>query len=123
MNSVDLKEDLQSLLSLENTHQNLSVPKLVEKILARNEGVLTSTGAVRATTGAYTGRSPKDKFIVKEESSEHKIDWGQVNQPISKEAFDRLYTKVVSYLKERDELFVFEGFAGADERYRMPSSA
>ncbi|MEW4097455.1 phosphoenolpyruvate carboxykinase (ATP) [Bacillus altitudinis] len=120
MNSVDLKEDLQSLLSLENTHQNLSVPKLVEKILARNEGVLTSTGAVRATTGAYTGRSPKDKFIVKEENSEHKIDWGQVNQPISKEAFDRLYTKVVSYLKERDELFVFDGFAGADEKYRMP---
>lgn len=120
MNSVDLTADLQLLLTSPNVQHNLSVPQLTEKVIARNEGTLTSTGAVRATTGAYTGRSPKDKFIVQEQSTKDKIDWGSVNQPISEEAFDRLYTKVVSYLKERDELFVFEGFAGADEKYRLP---
>ncbi|WP_412096292.1 phosphoenolpyruvate carboxykinase (ATP), partial [Bacillus licheniformis] len=46
--------------------------------------------------------------------------WGAVNQPISEAAFDRLYAKVLGYLKERDELYVFEGFAGADEKYRLP---
>ncbi|WP_032796315.1 phosphoenolpyruvate carboxykinase (ATP), partial [Streptococcus sobrinus] len=66
-----------------NVHHNLSAPKLTEKVISRNEGTLTSTGAVRATTGAYTGRSPKDKFIVREQSTENQIDWGAVNQPIS----------------------------------------
>ena len=112
MNSVDLTADLQALLTSPNVRHNLSAAQLTEKVLSRNEGILTSTGAVRATTGAYTGRSPNDKFIVEEESTINKIDWGTVNQPISEEAFERLYTKVVSYLKQRDELFVFEGFAG-----------
>ncbi|MGN9864133.1 phosphoenolpyruvate carboxykinase (ATP) [Bacillus swezeyi] len=120
MNSVDLTTDLQALLTGKNVQLNLSVPHLVEKILDRKEGILTSSGAVRATTGTYTGRSPKDKFIVEEESTKMKINWGAVNQPISEAAFERLYTKVVSYLKERDELYVFEGFAGADEKYRLP---
>lgn len=120
MNSVDLTTDLQTLLTGENVQMNLSVPHLVEKILERKEGVLTSSGAVRATTGTYTGRSPKDKFIVEEASTKDKIDWGAVNQPISEAAFDRLYAKVLGYLKERDELYVFEGFAGADEKYRLP---
>ena len=90
MNSVDLTTDLQTLLTGENVQMNLSVPHLVEKILERKEGVLTSSGAVRATTGTYTGRSPKDKFIVEEASTKDKIDWGAVNQPISGAAFDRL---------------------------------
>ncbi|MCC9024005.1 phosphoenolpyruvate carboxykinase (ATP) [Bacillus nakamurai] len=120
MKLVDLTADLQALLGSPNVHHNLSAPRLTEKVIIRNEGTLTSTGAVRATTGAYTGRSPKDKFIVREKSTEDQIDWGPVNQPISEEAFERLYSKVVSYLKQRDELFVFEGFAGADEKYRLP---
>ncbi|AWK47274.1 phosphoenolpyruvate carboxykinase (ATP) [Bacillus velezensis] len=120
MKLVDLTADLQVLLASPNVHHNLSAPKLTEKVISRNEGTLTSTGAVRATTGAYTGRSPKDKFIVREQSTENQIDWGAVNQPISEEAFEKLYAKVVSYLKQRDELFVFEGFAGADEKYRLP---
>ena len=68
-----------------------------------------------AETGKYTGRSPKDKYMVEEESSKDKIDWGKVNQPISSEIFDNLYVKVINYLKEKDELFVFKGFAGADK--------
>ncbi|WP_312145972.1 phosphoenolpyruvate carboxykinase (ATP), partial [Lysinibacillus capsici] len=70
---------------------------------------------VRAETGKYTGRSPKDKYTVEEESTKDQIDWGKVNQPISSEVFDNLYVKVIKYLKERDELFVFKGFAGADK--------
>lgn len=120
MTPLEMKNELQALLTGENTRYNLSVPKLIEKILIRNEGVLTSTGAIRATTGTYTGRSPKDKFIVVEAPAKEKIDWGAVNQPISEAAFDRLYTKVTDYLKRREELFVFEGFAGANEKYCIP---
>lgn len=120
MSSVSTITELNELLSGQNIHVQLSVPQLVEKVLERKEGVLTSTGAVRATTGKYTGRSPKDKFIVEESSIKDKIDWGSVNQPISEEAFTKLYTKVINYLKEKDEVFVFKGFAGADEKYRLP---
>jgi phosphoenolpyruvate carboxykinase (ATP) len=120
MNSVSVSNELSQLLSHDNVHIQLSVPQLVEKVLTRNEGLLTSTGAVRATTGKYTGRSPKDKYIVEEASSKDKIDWGSVNQPISEEAFDRLYSKVINYLKEKDEIFVFKGFAGADKDSQLP---
>jgi phosphoenolpyruvate carboxykinase (ATP) len=119
MNIAETNE-LAKLVKGENAKQNLSVAQLVEKVLERKEGILTSTGAIRATTGTYTGRSPKDKFIVKERSIENKIDWGVVNQPISEEVFDKLYNKVISYLKEREELFIFNGFAGADKRYQLP---
>jgi phosphoenolpyruvate carboxykinase (ATP) len=120
MNSVSLSNELNDLLQQNNVHVQLSVPQLVEKVLKRNEGVLTSTGAVCATTGTYTGRSPKDKYIVEESSSKDKIDWGTVNQPISEETFDRLYTKVINYLKDKDELFVFKGYAGADKNSQLP---
>lgn len=120
MNSVDITNELAEILFAENTYHNLSVPQLTEKVLERKEGVLTSTGAVRATTGKYTGRSPKDKYIVEEASTKDKIDWGKVNQPISEESFNKLYNKVLTYLKEKDELFVFKGFAGADKKHRLP---
>ncbi|MGE7119107.1 phosphoenolpyruvate carboxykinase (ATP) [Peribacillus sp. NPDC046944] len=119
MNSVDVNE-LHQLLAGNNVQTQLSVPQLVEKVLSRNEGVLTSTGAVKAETGKYTGRSPKDKYIVEEASVKDKIDWGPVNQPISEEVFNKLYSKVVDYLKTKEEVFVFKGFAGADESSRLP---
>ncbi|MEG0449931.1 MAG: phosphoenolpyruvate carboxykinase (ATP) [Lysinibacillus sp.] len=93
----------------------LSVPQLVEKATARGEAQLTVDGALRAETGKYTGRSPKDKFMVEETDSKDKIDWGTVNHPISSEIFDNLYVKVLNYLKEKEEVFVFKGFAGADK--------
>jgi phosphoenolpyruvate carboxykinase (ATP) len=120
MNTVDVSNELLRLLNGSNIYQNLSVPQLVEKVLARKEGILTSTGAVCATTGKYTGRSPEDKFIVEEASTKDKIDWGSVNKPISEKVFEKLYLKVIQYLKEKDEIFVFNGFAGADEKYRLP---
>ncbi|OZU88531.1 phosphoenolpyruvate carboxykinase (ATP) [Virgibacillus indicus] len=111
---------LKELTSHENLNKNLSVPQLVEKILSHNEGVLTETGAVRATTGTYTGRSPKDKFIVKDEICEEYVDWGAVNQAIDEASFNKLYEKVIAYLKDKDELYQFKGFAGADPKYRLP---
>lgn len=120
MNFVGISNELSTLLTGDNIHTQLSVPQLVEKVLNRNEGVLTSTGAVRATTGKYTGRSPQDKFIVEETSVKDNIDWGSVNRPISENAFLKLYNKVLAYLKEKDEVYVFKGFAGADKKYRLP---
>ncbi|WP_210364828.1 phosphoenolpyruvate carboxykinase (ATP) [Bacillus sp. REN3] len=120
MSVVGFSTELSTLLKGSNIRTQLSVPQLVEKMLNRNEGLLTSTGAVRATTGKYTGRSPKDKFIVEEKSVKDKIDWGSSNQPISEESFSKLYNKVLNYLKEREEVFVFKGFAGADKKYRLP---
>ncbi|MBB6453391.1 phosphoenolpyruvate carboxykinase (ATP) [Salirhabdus euzebyi] len=120
MNNVSHKPISEVLQELDNKKNNLSTPDLVEKILARKEGILTATGAVRAVTGKYTGRSPKDKFIVKDSVSENKVEWGSVNQPISSDVFVRLYEKVIQHLKGKSEIFSFKGFAGADKNYRLP---
>ncbi|WP_042143054.1 phosphoenolpyruvate carboxykinase (ATP) [Paucisalibacillus sp. EB02] len=120
MNTVMKSSLLEELLSQKNVKKNLSVATLVEKVLSRKEGVLSNTGAVLATTGKYTGRSPEDKFIVKDSISESKVDWGNVNQPIEEEVFEKLYTKVISHLKDNDEVYVFNGFAGADQNYQLP---
>ncbi|WP_404453773.1 phosphoenolpyruvate carboxykinase (ATP) [Virgibacillus necropolis] len=120
MKSVEQSSLLQELTSLKNVQLNLSVPRLVERILDRNEGTLMETGAIQAATGKYTGRSPKDRFVVRDETCENLIDWGSVNQEIDEASFDNLYEKVVNYLKEQNELFHFNGFAGADKKYRLP---
>jgi phosphoenolpyruvate carboxykinase (ATP) len=100
-------------------HINLPVSQLVEHAILRNEAVLTESGAICATTGAFTGRSPKDKFIVQEPSVAEHIDWGSVNQPMEPEKFERLLKRLQSYLAEK-ELYIFDGFAGADPAYRLP---
>nr|WP_263325357.1 phosphoenolpyruvate carboxykinase (ATP) [Neobacillus sp. Marseille-Q6967] len=120
MNSVHIPNELNQLLDERNVQLQLSVPQLVEKILSRKEGKLTSTGAVSVSTGKYTGRSPQDKFIVLEKSTKDKIAWGPLNQPISEEVFKNLYQKVLDYLKQKEEIFVFKGFAGADKKSRLP---
>lgn len=99
--------------------RNLPISKLVEIALARQEGVLSDTGALCCTTGNYTGRSPKDRFVVDEDSIRSQIAWGSVNKPISPETFERLYQRALDYL-ETKEYFVFEGFAGADNKYSLP---
>ena len=119
MNSVNTINELNDLLNGQNVHVQLSVPQLVEKATGRGEAVLTSTGAVKVETGKYTGRSPKDKYVVEEDISKDKIDWGTVNRPISSEIFSSLYKKVVTYLKTKEELFVFNGFASADTESRL----
>ena len=98
---------------------NLSVPKLIEIAVQKGEGTLTSTGALAVSTGQYTGRSPKDKSIVIDPATEETVDWGEVNIGVARETFDRLLDRVLQYLDERDA-YIFEGYAGANPRYRLP---
>lgn len=120
MNSSLLTTNLSAIERGGNIQIQIGTAQLVEKVLERNEGMITSTGAVRAETGLYTGRSPQDKYIVKDSITENDVEWGKVNQPFDKEKFTKLYEKVLNFLKEKDEVFVFKGFAGADEKYRLP---
>ena len=98
-------------------YRNLAPAVLTEKALARGEGKLGKTGALVVYTGKFTGRSPNDKFIVDSPEVHNEIAWGKVNVPISQEKFDALYEKVIAYLQNR-EIFIFDGFAGADKKYR-----
>lgn len=100
-------------------YRNLSATQLVEKALARGEGILASTGALVVTTGKYTGRSAKDKFVVDLPSIRDQINWGPVNQPMSEENFKSLYGRLLAYLQNK-EVFIFDGFVGADPAFRMP---
>lgn len=108
-------------LGMQNLHQvyhNLSVAELVEHALIRGEGTLAANGAFCVETGKYTGRSPKDRFIVDEPGSRHEVDWNDINRPIPEQTFDRLYQKVLDYVQLRD-LYVFDGYVGADPKYRF----
>jgi phosphoenolpyruvate carboxykinase (ATP) len=100
-------------------HQNLSQAVLVEAALRRSEGLLSHQGALVFRTGKYTGRSPKDKFIVREPLFEQHIDWGAVNQPFDPARFDSLYNRVLDHLGGRD-VFVLDAFAGTDPVHRLP---
>lgn len=106
------------IANLESAHHNLPVARLVEMALCRGEGVLSSTGALRVATGKYTGRSPQDRFLVDRPSIHDQI-WWENNQAITPEQFDGLYHRLQAYLQGR-ELFVFDGFAGADTSYQLP---
>ena len=100
-------------------YKNLTPAQLVEHALRRGEGTLSETGALVVTTGKYTGRSPDDRFVVDAPNIHDDIDWGKVNVPISEEKYEAIYNRMTAYLQGR-ELFVFEGFAGADEQYHLP---
>jgi phosphoenolpyruvate carboxykinase (ATP) len=93
-----------------------SPARLIEKAVSRGEGILTSTGALAVTTGKYTGRSPKDRFIVDTPDVHDKIAWGNVNVPFSEEDYQLVHDEVISYLSER-RIFMVHGIAGADRRY------
>ncbi|WP_154895513.1 phosphoenolpyruvate carboxykinase (ATP) [Staphylococcus pasteuri] len=110
---------IKQLLEKPSTQFQLSTTQLYNKILDNNEGELTELGAINASTGNYTGRSPKDKFIVTEPSYRDNVDWGDVNQPIDEETFLKLYNKVLNYLGKKDELYVFNGYTGSDKDSRL----
>ena len=98
-------------------YANLSPAELTELAVRRGEALLSDMGALTATTGSRTGRSPKDKFTVKEGHAIDRVDWTS-NQPLEPAAFARIRDLVRAYLQSRD-LFVFDGYAGADPRYRL----
>ena len=107
--------------NLDNICYNFSSKELVTDIVANGEGIIGMRGAAMVDTGIYTGRSPKDKYIVDESSSIKKVWWGDVNQKISEEIFDILFKQVIDfYNNEKDsKTYVFDGYAGADPKYSL----
>ncbi|HEY7734772.1 MAG TPA: phosphoenolpyruvate carboxykinase (ATP) [Nitrososphaera sp.] len=106
-------------IRLGKVYNNLSVPSLVETTIVRNEGLISSTGALSVRTGKFTGRSPDDKYIVDDEVTHDIVDWGKVNHPISEEHFDKIFKRMKKHIEEK-EFFVFDGFVGADPESRLP---
>jgi phosphoenolpyruvate carboxykinase (ATP) len=111
--------ELADLLTQKNVQRNLSTAKLVEAAIRSGEGMLSSRGALVSETGKRTGRSPKDKFTVKDAVTVNKVDWGSVNLAFSAEKFDALYDRVLEYLQGK-QVFVQDLFCGADPRYQLP---
>lgn len=113
--SAKIYEQLESC----KIKSNLSVPELVKISLEKENTVLAANGSLRVATGKFTGRSPNDKFIVDDAINHHQIDWGNINKPLSQEKFNTLYKDLLEYLSHK-ELYVYDGFAGADETYKLP---
>ncbi len=111
--------DGQGLAPSGTVHWNLISAMLLQEAVARHEGVLAEMGAFVASTAPHTGRSPNDKFVVREPSAEHDVDWGKVNQPISEAHFALLLEDVRGYLNDRDDLFVQDLYCGADAAHRL----
>ena len=119
MGSFSSVEALKVLAAGPQVHHNLRVAQLIETALLRGEARLAANGALVATTGARTGRSPRDKFIVDDAVTHESVDWGKVNQPFSSERFEALLQRVMHHMRERD-LFVEDLYCGADPAYRLP---
>ena len=117
----DLDLDKMGFTDLGQVLRNLPVEDIIENIVDHQEGTLGLNGAVMVDTGRYTGRSPKDKYFVDEESSNKNLWWGPVNAKIDESIFDDLYEQVVDYYNHSDDsnTYVFDGFAGADPTYRL----
>jgi phosphoenolpyruvate carboxykinase (ATP) len=98
---------------------NLGAAQLIERAIQRHEGVLAENGALVVQTGHFTGRSPKDKYIVRDSNTEQTVNWGPVNQPLTEGQFDRIYSRLVVFWQGR-ELFVQDLIAGADPTYSLP---
>ncbi len=111
--------DLSSLgLNVGIAHWNLTPEELVNKTLELGQGVLNDTGALCVSTGKFTGRSPKDKFTVKDAITQDSVDWGDVNIPMEPATFDKLYDKVCAYMGGK-EVWVRDAYACADPAYRL----
>ena len=115
----DARLDAVGLEGVGRAHWNLPPAKLILQTLLRGEGVLTSQGALAIETGEFTGRSPKDRFLVKDNSTASRVDWGDINQPMTSEAFHCLLSDVQRHL-EGKSVFVKDAAIGSDERYRVP---
>ncbi len=103
---------------LANIYWNLLPEQLVEETIGRGMGILSDTGAICVSTGKFTGRAPKDRFIVKDEVSKDLVDWNAINQPFDIEKFDQLERKIKEYFSGKD-IFVREVFACADPEYKQ----
>jgi len=111
--------NLADIVNVNNVYWNLSTPALYELAVVRREAVVAHLGPLVVRTGHHTGRSPNDKYIVREPTSENNIWWGKANRPFDPQKFDSLYHRLLAYLQGKD-VFVQDCFAGTDPRYRVP---
>ncbi len=107
------------LHNLGHTYWDSSTPLLYEEAIRRGEAILSHLGPLVINTGKYTGRLPKDKFIVREATSENRVNWGKINRPLGLEKFAALKQRICAYLQGHD-VFIQNCYAGANERYRVP---
>jgi len=105
-------------ISPSKLYRNLSVDDLVQTAVARNEGVINSTGSLSVNTGKYTGRSPDDRFIVYDDKTRNTIDWGKINHQFQSDKFEKILEKMKHFVDGKD-LFVFDGFVGADKENQL----
>jgi phosphoenolpyruvate carboxykinase (ATP) len=102
---------------IEATHRNLSTAALYEHAIRGAEGIVSAHGSLVVRTGKHTGRSPKDKFVVREPSSAGKVWWGEINQPLDEKHYDRLRARLMTYIAERP-MFSQDLYIGADPDHR-----
>ena len=119
--SAESANDLskQGLSPRGKVHWNLIAPELFQAAARRNEGEFADMGPFVAVTSPHTGRSPNDKFVVRESTSEKDVDWGKVNQSMSPDKYELLINDVREYLNDLPELFVEDLYCGADPTYRL----
>jgi len=117
----DLGLEKLGLTHIERIERNLPVESLIEDTILQKSGKIGMRGAIMVDTGRYTGRSPKDKYFVKEPTSQDHLWWGEVNQEINEDVFDELFKKVINRYNQADDsnTYVFDGFAGADPNYSI----
>ncbi len=123
MNEFGIKSDTADLQSIGlgnvgNAYWNLTPAELVEETIVRGMGILTESGALAIDTGEFTGRSPKDRFIVCDDKTESNVWWGNINVKFSAEKFDLLYGKITAYLSKKD-IYVRDAQACADPNHRL----
>jgi len=102
---------------LDATHRNLSTAELYEHAIRNGEGIVSAHGSLVVRTGKHTGRSPKDKFVVREPGSEGKVWWGEINQPLDEAGYDRLRARLMSYAADRP-IYSQDLYIGADAAHR-----
>src|SRR5689334_10746444 len=107
------------LKNAESVHYQLSPEELVQHTLRINEGVLNDTGALVIQTGEFTGRSPKDKFMVKDEITADSVHWNEFNLPLDEKYFHCIRKKILDYLNVQPEVWVRDSYACAEPRYRL----
>lgn len=107
------------LKNTESIHYQSTPEELVQATLRMGEGTLTDTGALAIRTGEFTGRSPKDKFTVKDEITENTVHWNNFNIPLEEKYFDIIHKKILDHLNLQDEIWVRDCYACADPRYRL----
>ncbi len=98
---------------------NLSPAALIEKTIALGQGKLTATGALSIDTGKFTGRSPKDRFIVQDDFTDEHVHWSEINQSISPEHYQQLKTKVLAHLNAQEEIYIRDAYACAHTKYQL----